>query len=174
MANYLRTLGEGAPIHDVAEVLETGEYGPDVESGLRNFSLVPADVHPADHDPPCPDFPDHPGRQALQEAVVQAMDDAGLDAFAFPTWSHPPAHLDRANEEYRGDNSQGLVPAAGLPAITVPMGYSYGRLPAGLQLAARPWDDALLFRLAYAYEQGTGHRVPPEAFPPLDTAETRP
>ena len=174
MANYLASLGEDAPIRDVAEVLDTGEYGPDVESGLQSFVLVPADVHPTDHNPPCPDFHEHPGRQALQEAVVQAMDAAGVDAFVFPTWSHPPAHLDRANEEYRGDNSQGLVPAAGLPAITVPMGYSYGRLPAGLQIAARPWDDALLFRLAYAYEQGTRHRVPPAAFPPLDPLEDHP
>jgi len=95
------------------------------------------------------------------------MDSARIDAFIFPSWSYPPAPLDRANEEYRGDNSQGLIPAAGLPAITVPMGFTYGNLPAGLQIAGRPYSEGLLFGLAYAYEQSTQHRRPPDGFPAL-------
>ncbi|MEX2529534.1 MAG: amidase [Gemmatimonadota bacterium] len=163
---YLQTL-EDAPLRDVMEVLETGEFGPDAESGLRFFGDGPLDVHPSEWDPPCPDFFESPERQALLEAVVEAMDEAEVDAFVFPTWSHPPAPLDRANEEYRGDNSQGLVPTAGLPAITVPMGYTRETLPAGLQLAGRPWSDGPLLGLAYAYERATRHHRPPTAFPPL-------
>ena len=92
------------------------------------------------------------------------MDEAGIDALVYPTWLSPPAHIDRANEEYGGDNSQRVAPATGMPAITVPMGYSEGVHPAGLQILARPWDDGLLLRLAYAYEQGTRHRRPPDGF----------
>lgn len=164
---YLQSLGEGAPLRDVMEVLETGSFGPDAERGLRSFGNGPLDVHPRDDDPPCPDFHENSGRQALLAAVVEAMDEAEIDAFVFPTWSHAPAPLDSANEEYRGDNSQGLVPAAGLPAITVPMGFTYGELPAGLQIAARPWDEGLLFQLAYAYEQASRHRRPPARYPSL-------
>jgi Asp-tRNA(Asn)/Glu-tRNA(Gln) amidotransferase A subunit family amidase len=51
------------------------------------------------------------------------MDDARLDALVIPTWSNPPAHINAAEAEYRGDNSQWLVPDTGLPAVTVPMGY---------------------------------------------------
>ena len=40
-------------------------------------------------------------------------------------------------------------------------------IDAGLQILARPWDEGLLFRLAYAYEQGTHHRRPPPGFPEL-------
>ena len=58
-----------------------------------------------------------------------------------------------------------------MPATTVPMGFTYGRLPAGLQLLARPYDEGLLFGLAHAFEQGTGHRRPPEGFPPLSGAQ---
>jgi len=162
---YLRSLGDAAPMIDVMDVLETGAYGPDVESRLPFFGAGPLDTHPAHADPPCPDFAEHRGRQALLTAVVEAMDHAEVDAFVFPTWRHVPAPLDRANEEYRGDNSQGLIPAAGLPAITVPMGFTYGTLPAGLQVAGRPYAEGLLFRLAYAYEQGTQHRRPPPDFP---------
>ena len=70
-------------------------------------------------------------------------------------------------EEYKGDNSQLVAPATGMPAVTVPMGYSYEYLPAGLQILARPYDEGTLFRFAYAYEQGTHHRRPPTQFPPL-------
>jgi len=168
MHQYLLTLGDDAPMRDVMETLETGEYGADVEGILNAISEEePEIIHPAERDEPCPDFAEHPGRQALLAAVVEAMDSAGIDAFIFPSWSYPPAPLDRANEEYRGDNSQGLIPAAGLPAITVPMGFIYGNLPAGLQIAGRPYSEGLLFGLAYAYEQETQHRRPPDGFPPL-------
>lgn len=164
---YLLSLGTGAPILDPLAVLETGEFGADAEGGLRSFGRGPLDVHPAQVDPPCMDFAQHPGRQELLAKVVEAMDEAELDALVFPTWSHPPAALDRGNEEYRGDNSQGLIPSAGLPALTVPMGFTQGTLPAGLQFAGRPYSEGLLLGLAFAYEQATHHRRPPASFPPL-------
>jgi Asp-tRNA(Asn)/Glu-tRNA(Gln) amidotransferase A subunit family amidase len=170
MYTYLGTLGEEAPITDVVQVLETGEYSSYVERSLRGHEQRPMDVHPAEWETPCPDYFDHPERQGFKNALVAAMDEAGIDAVIYPSWTHPPAHLDNAREEYRGDNSQRVAPATGLPAITVPMGYSYGHLPAGLQILGRPYAEGLLFRLAYAYEQGTNHRVPPEGFPALTPA----
>lgn len=47
------------------------------------------------------------------------------------------------------------------------MGHTYEGLPAGLQMLGRPYSEGLLFKLAYAYEQATRHRRPPEAFPAL-------
>jgi Asp-tRNA(Asn)/Glu-tRNA(Gln) amidotransferase A subunit family amidase len=167
MGRYLASLGDEAPIHDVAEVLETGQYAPSSERSLRSNARMPLDVAPADWDPPCPDYAENPGRQAYLHDLVAAMDSAGVDALVYPSWQNPPAHLDRASEEYKGDNSQLVAPATGMPAITVPMGFSYGDLPAGLQILARPWAEGLLFRYAYAYEQGTHHRRPPEGFPEL-------
>jgi Asp-tRNA(Asn)/Glu-tRNA(Gln) amidotransferase A subunit family amidase len=126
-------------------------------------------MHPSQWDPPCPDYLEHEGRQAYLRELVAAMDAAELDAVIYPSWLNPPANIHRGREEYRGDNSQRVAPATGMPAITVPMGYSYGALPAGLQILARPYAEGLLFKLAYAYEQGTHHRRPPEGFPSLRT-----
>jgi Asp-tRNA(Asn)/Glu-tRNA(Gln) amidotransferase A subunit family amidase len=42
------------------------------------------------------------------------------------------------------------------------------RLPVGLDLAARPFDEPLLFRIAAAYEAATQHREPPIDFGPVD------
>lgn len=165
---YLQSLGDAAPITDVIEALDTGQYAPQSERALRSFADGPLDVHPSQWDPPCPDYLEHTGRQAYLRELVTAMDSAGVDALVYPSWLAPPAHIDRADEEYRGDNSQLVAPATGMPAITVPMGFTYVDLPAGLQILARPYDEGLLFRLAYAYEQGTAHRRPPAGFPRLD------
>ena len=49
-------------------------------------------------------------------------------------------------------------------AVTVPMGFWQDKLPAGLQFAGRPYAEGTLIELAYAYEQKTMHRRPPEGF----------
>jgi Asp-tRNA(Asn)/Glu-tRNA(Gln) amidotransferase A subunit family amidase len=164
MAQYLKSLGPGAPLTDVMAVLETGQYDPYIEDRLGFFGANPPDVHPKDLDPSCPDLPDHPGRQAYRRDVIASMDRAGVDVIAYPSWTNPPAHLDRPIEEYRGDNSQLVAPATGLPAVSVPMGYSYGHLPAGLQLLGRPFSETLLIAVSYAYEQYTRHRRVPDRF----------
>jgi aspartyl-tRNA(Asn)/glutamyl-tRNA(Gln) amidotransferase subunit A len=56
---------------------------------------------------------------------------------------------------------------SGLPAISIPCGFSSEGLPIGLQLIGRALDEATLFRAAYAYEIATPwHRQ----FPPEEAA----
>jgi len=55
--------------------------------------------------------------------------------------------------------------ALGLPAITVPCGFTRGGLPIGLQISGAPGADAGVLRLAYAYEQATEWH---QRFPDLD------
>jgi aspartyl-tRNA(Asn)/glutamyl-tRNA(Gln) amidotransferase subunit A len=43
----------------------------------------------------------------------------------------------------------------GLPAISVPCGFTQSGLPIGLQIAGPPWREDLVLQLAYAYEQAT-------------------
>jgi len=43
----------------------------------------------------------------------------------------------------------------GVPAISVPCGFTKEKLPIGLQLIGRWWDEATVFRAAHAYEQAT-------------------
>jgi aspartyl-tRNA(Asn)/glutamyl-tRNA(Gln) amidotransferase subunit A len=45
------------------------------------------------------------------------------------------------------------VNLAGLPGINVPCGFDGAGLPIGLQLIGKPWDEALLLRLAHVYER---------------------
>jgi len=45
---------------------------------------------------------------------------------------------------------------AGLPAMSVPCGFTHGGLPVGLQLIGRAFDEATMFRVGDAYERETG------------------
>jgi aspartyl-tRNA(Asn)/glutamyl-tRNA(Gln) amidotransferase subunit A len=89
------------------------------------------------------------------------------DAVATPTAPTPAFRLG----EKTGDPLQMYladiftVPAnlAGLPALSVPCGFSSG-LPVGLQLVGRAFDEPTLLRLGDAYERATPHH---EARPPL-------
>ncbi len=168
MHEYLKTLGPDAPIKDVMEVYESGQYSPYVKGGLENFGAGPLDVHPNDENPPCMEYPNHAGRNAFKADVERSMDKFNVDAIIYPSWTNPPALLARADEDYKGDNSQIIAPATGLPAASVPMGYSHGNLPAGLQILAREYREDLLFAIAYAYEQATNHRKPPRRFPEIE------
>jgi Asp-tRNA(Asn)/Glu-tRNA(Gln) amidotransferase A subunit family amidase len=55
----------------------------------------------------------------------------------------------------------------GFPALTVPAGFTDDGLPVGLEFMSREFSEPLLFKLAYAYEQGTHHRRPPTTTPAL-------
>ena len=51
----------------------------------------------------------------------------------------------------------------GLPAVSVPCGFTKSGLPIGLQIAGPYWREDLVLRLAHAYEQATGwHKLRPE------------
>jgi aspartyl-tRNA(Asn)/glutamyl-tRNA(Gln) amidotransferase subunit A len=44
---------------------------------------------------------------------------------------------------------------AGVPAISVPCGFTSANLPVGLQLKSRKMDEGTLLRVAAAYERAT-------------------
>ncbi|HEX6163419.1 MAG TPA: amidase family protein [Vicinamibacterales bacterium] len=106
-------------------------------------------------------------RDRVREAVNKAMDAQKIDAWVYPTWSNPPRLIGDLNTP-GGDNSQFFSPITGFPAIQVPMGYTRGgRLPAGITFFGRAWSEPTLIKYAYAYEQATRHRRPPESTPPI-------
>ena len=49
-----------------------------------------------------------------------------------------------------------VAPLLGLPAITVPAGFSLSGAPRGLQVLGSPGADLLVAQVAYAFEQATG------------------
>jgi aspartyl-tRNA(Asn)/glutamyl-tRNA(Gln) amidotransferase subunit A len=82
-----------------------------------------------------------------------------VDAIAVPTSPTPAFRLgDRTDDPlqmYLADVFTVSAPLAGLPALSVPCGFTPERLPVGLQLTGRAWDEATILRLAHAYAQAT-------------------
>jgi aspartyl-tRNA(Asn)/glutamyl-tRNA(Gln) amidotransferase subunit A len=60
---------------------------------------------------------------------------------------------------YLGDIYTVSVNIAGLPAIVAPCGFDGKKLPIGLQLIGKPFDESLLLRAAYTFEQNTGFHL---------------
>jgi amidase len=79
--------------------------------------------------------------------------------------------VDHANGDHFTGGSSTPAAVAGYPSVCVPMGMSFG-LPVGLSFIGRPWSEATLIRVAYAFEQATKHRTPPRFLPTADLAHT--
>ncbi|WP_235009879.1 amidase [Algoriphagus boritolerans] len=140
------------------DVIRVGTKSDYAREGLERFRESDLPENMAEN---CGDPFTDPERIAFREAIEKVMDSLMLDALVYPSWNSKPARIDRFQEEYSGDNSQIIAPHTGQPAFTVPMGFTSGNLPAGLQFLGRMWSEPVLIRLVYSYEQGTLHRKAP-------------
>ncbi len=78
-----------------------------------------------------------------------------------PAWTTDPINGDR----YLGGSSSPAA-CAGYPSITVPAGF-IDELPIGVSFIGKAWSEPELISFAYAYEQGTKHRKPPNFLPTI-------
>ncbi len=161
---YLASLGESTPYKTIEAIYHLGLYSPYIEERLQRRLEKVRDISGP---PPCLSVYDAPDNQQLRNAVLKAMDEHGLDAIVYPTWSNPPRRIGDL-ESPDGNNSDYFPPHTGQPAITVPMGYTGEGLPAGLQIVGRLFGEPDIIKIAYAYEQATRHRRPPALFPELN------
>ena len=89
-----------------------------------------------------------------------------LDVVVAPTGS-PPWLIDLVTGDHFIGGSSSLAAVSGYPSITVPMGFVFG-LPVGISFFGGAWSEPTLFRIAFAYEQRTRHRVAPRFLPTAD------
>jgi Asp-tRNA(Asn)/Glu-tRNA(Gln) amidotransferase A subunit family amidase len=128
-------------------------------------------------------------RFALQNLLLQCMAEQRLDALVSPMSTVPPRKLTAPREPNANGRSPigwSLIGQQGFPAITVPAGFTTeiwdrvrdgdgtrlvgplkANLPVGVDFIARPFDEAMLFRIASAFEGATRHRKPPPDFGPV-------
>ncbi|HSW27918.1 MAG TPA: amidase family protein [Longimicrobiales bacterium] len=101
--------------------------------------------------------------ERLRAATTAALDSARLDALVYPTMNVAPS----INPDAQRGSTCGLSAQSGLPAITVPAGFTPTGLPMGMEILGRAFDDTRLVGLAYAYERAAGNRRAPPTTPPL-------
>jgi amidase len=161
LEQWIASTGNRTPVKTLDEIIRSNRFHPSIQKRLE---LAEAVDQPPEQSAGCKDREQF--REGLRGAVLRAMDALKLDALVYPTWSNPPRLIGDLNTPH-GDNSQLFSPSTGWPAITVPMGYTRGALPAGMTIFGRAWSEPLLIRLAFSYEQATHHRRPPSSAPPL-------
>lgn len=101
----------------------------------------------------------------IEGSRVNGLDKAlhGLDALIAPT--RGPAWLtDHINGDSSSAGCSSYSAVAGYPHITLPLGQTNG-LPLNLSFLGRPWEEARLISLAYAFEKANPARQAP-AFEP--------
>jgi aspartyl-tRNA(Asn)/glutamyl-tRNA(Gln) amidotransferase subunit A len=99
--------------------------------------------------------------QQVRTLIRRDYDEAfeRVDVVAMPTSPTPPFRLGERVADplqmYLADVFTVSANLAGLPAISVPCGFTAERLPIGLQLTGRRFDESTLLRIADAYERDT-------------------
>ena len=102
-------------------------------------------------------------RRAARAAVLATLEEQRIDVLAYPTLRRKPASIGDAQI---GTNCQ-LSATTGLPAISMPAGFTVDGLPIGLELLGGAWTEATLLKYAFAWEQSAKPRRPPFSTPPL-------
>ena len=110
----------------------------------------------------------------LRNTVLQVFESNDLDALVFPTigtfarpligttdltFVSPPGAPPIRQVEFAS--------LLGLADVTVPAGLSEGGLPVTLSFTGKPYSEEMLLGLAYAFEQETMFRIPPNSTPSL-------
>jgi amidase len=99
-------------------------------------------------------------RLAGKEGMDAIMDELSLDALIAPTTT-PAWPVDLVNgDQFRGSSAKSAA-LVGYPLVSVPAGFAQG-LPVGITFMGRAWSEPTLIKLAYAFEQASKARRPPQ------------
>ncbi|MFB9266560.1 amidase family protein [Bradyrhizobium erythrophlei] len=162
---YLKGLGDKAPVKNLNELIVSGKYHkPSLEKFLVATDALEA---PAQEN-------EYLSRlsmiDGLRDHLLGRMAQQKVDVVVYPEQKRLVVPIGELNQ---ADRTGILAALTGFPAVTVPMGFSKPSstapigVPIGLDILGRPFTEALLFKVAYGFEQATKVRKPPQSVPAL-------
>ena len=162
---YLAGL-EDPPYDSLADIVAAGLVEESVERRIREAGILEADDGPLRENAAYLRRLER--RREIRVDTERRMVEADLDALCYPPSSVPPVEIPdhQPFDEMRCE----LAAHTGLPAITLPAGYTDDGLPVGLELLGREFAEARLFELAAGFEAATDHRREPAGFGALEGA----
>ena len=151
-AGRIISMTEAAEIHEKFLQTRFADYSPDVRAGFVTGQLIPGKYYLK--------------AQRLRSLIRQEMAATlrRVDALVTPTVPIPAPRVGQTTMTI-GQETVDILSTlsrltraanlSGFPAISVPCGFTQGGLPIGVQLIGRPFAEATILQLAYAYEQET-------------------
>ncbi len=161
---YLASLGPRAPVKSLKEIIEFNEKNRDQEMpyfGQDLFTKAHAKGPLTDKAYRKALEKNH--RMSRKEGVDAVMDKNKLDALIAPTGG-PAWPTDWINGDHFAGGYSTPSAVAGYPHVTVPAGFVFG-LPVGISFFGRAWSEPALIKFAFAFEQATKARRPPQFLP---------
>ena len=146
-----------APFKTLQDIFNSGLYHPSLKNTLTN-ALASGTNSQAYRDRIA-------GRVIFREALVKAMEDNHLDGLIYPTIRQKPIFVPATNQA--GSNCR-VSAQSGLPAISVPVGFTADGIPVGMEFLGREFAEGDLLEIAFSWEQATHHRRPPATTPEMD------
>jgi len=146
--NMAATMAETAAHHDATYPSQADKYGPSVKAMIEmGRSATAVDIGKGIIE-----------RRKFRGAVIRMFDD--IDIFVMPvfklgtpTWSEMRAQVAESFDLIGKFTSP--INATGTPTVTLPVGYTDDGRPVAMQLCGAPGSEALLLKVAHAYQQAT-------------------
>ncbi|MDX2240306.1 MAG: amidase family protein [Leptolyngbyaceae cyanobacterium bins.302] len=151
---YLASLGENAPVKNLADIIAFNNANPEV--ALKYGQVLALASQARDLGPFSADTQQYLADRAQdlllakEQGIDAYLDTYDLDAIFFP-----------------GTRGANIAARAGYPSVIVPAGYQESGAPFGITFSGKAYSEPTLLGLAYAFEQATLYRRPPESVPPL-------
>ena len=152
-ALFTIVLAESSTYHRKLIREHSDKYDPATRAIVQLGELVPATHYLAAQQ----------ARSLYRDALLRAFSEQRLDAALWPTMPIATAPLDQlyaTRADGYPDSPVGSMchhtfnaNLAGLPALSAPCGITSDGLPFGFQLTGRAFDEATVYRIAYAYER---------------------
>jgi aspartyl-tRNA(Asn)/glutamyl-tRNA(Gln) amidotransferase subunit A len=142
-ANQVIMMGEAFAFHENNLITRRHDYGEMVRARFLLGGLLSAGDY----------LQAQRVRRLIKREMAQALQE--VDVLVTPTSPKPAALLEGydATVTLTGRSFTSPFNVAGLPAISIPGGFTAEGLPIGLQIAGKPFDESTVLRVAYAYQQ---------------------
>jgi amidase len=163
---YLARLGPSAPVHTLKEIIDFNEKNKEKEMPYFGQDIfIKSEAKGPLTEKEYLDALDKNRKLARTEGIDALMDKNKLDAIVAPT-AGPSCLTDLLNGDHFTGGSSNAAAVAGYPNINVPAGFIHG-MPVGISFFGRAWSEPTLIKIAYAFEQATKLRKPPQFLPTI-------
>ena len=141
--NTIIMVSEAYAFHEKNLKTRPKDFGESVRARFRMGGLLSAS--------------DYVQAQRARQLVKRGFADVlqKVDLLVTPTMTQPAPAFEGydATTTLRGPSFTGPFNVTGLPAISVPCGFTASGLPVGMQIAGKPFDEPTVLRAAYTYQQ---------------------